>query len=1202
MKKFLLSTVLVIFGIMTTVYSQPLCGGTFTDPAGANANYANNSDYTVTICPTNPGDLVTVTFTSFSIEANFDAIYVFNGNSITSPQIASTNPAGNVPGSLAGGFWGTTIPGPFTSTSVDGCLTFRFRSDGSGNNPGWVANVTCAPAPTCLKPTGLIVTSITTTTAVLGWTDNSGATSWEVIAVACGTATPSASTVGQVVTVNPYTIGGLAPQTCYNYYVKAVCSPTDSSQWAGPISFTTLNVPPTCGGQYIDNGGVAGSYANNSDTTTTICPTNAGDLVTVTFTSFSTETNWDALYVFDGNSITSPQIASTNAAANVPGGLAGGFWGSTIPEPFTSTSADGCLTFRFRSDGVVTYPGWVANVTCGQAPTCIKPTALTTSNISITSVSLGWTENNGATSWETLALPCGSAAPTTATTGQIVTTNPATVSGLNPGTCYDIYVKSICSSSDSSYWSFKKTITTLFPIPANDECANAIDVPVSINNCNTTAHGTINSSTASLPATTCVGTADDDVWFKFTATSSNTGISLSNITGSTTNLVYGVYTGSCGSLTQFYCNSNNSVGHYFNNLTVGETYFVRVYSFGNTPQTSSFDICVTKYSSCSESQSACGITNYTNTTGVASTGTIGCLSTTPNPTYFSIKIAQSGPVNLLLTQSLIGSSNPNLDVDYAAWGPFVSKDAACAAISAGQAPGIGVTVTTTTGCSYSAAATESLNIANATAGQFYIILITNYSNQVGYINLTQTNSGVAGAGSIDCSGIRLNAFIDTNNNGTKDIGEVNFPLGQFQYIINSDTDVHHISTPSGMYTIYDDFSSNAYNLSYVINPEFSAMYSSSATYSNVIVASGGSTTYDFPITSLLSYNDVGVTLVPLSSPRAGTTYRNKIVYTNNGNQDIAAGSLTFDKNAAVTITNISQTGTIATSNGFSYDFTDLSAFESRSIIITMSVPSIPTVSLGQLLTNTVSVTPATGDLLSSNNNSTLTQAITGSYDPNDKSESHGGKILFSSFSSNDYLYYTIRFENTGTAGALNVRVTDLLDDKLDENSLIMINASHTYSLDRVNKSLVWNFDNIQLPVSVANTDIGKGYINFKIKPISGYAVGDIIPNTASIYFDTNPPIITNTYTTEFVQTLNTQYYDFSNLFSLSPVPAKNVLTITTKQAIEINSISIYNTLGQLVQVITNPNETIDVSGLKTGSYFIKIVSEKGTAIGKFVKE
>src|SRR5690606_22926114 len=125
-----------------------VCGGNFVDAGGISAPYPNNSDSTVTICPVNPGDQVTVTFTSFNTEAFWDGLYVYDGNSTASPLIPSENPAGNVPGGVPGSYWGNVIPTPFTSSSADGCLTFRFRSDGSVNNPGWVANVHCDPPPT----------------------------------------------------------------------------------------------------------------------------------------------------------------------------------------------------------------------------------------------------------------------------------------------------------------------------------------------------------------------------------------------------------------------------------------------------------------------------------------------------------------------------------------------------------------------------------------------------------------------------------------------------------------------------------------------------------------------------------------------------------------------------------------------------------------------------------------------------------------------------------------------------------------------------------------------------------------------------------------------------------------------------------------------------------------------------------------------
>ena len=108
-------------------------------------------------------------------------------------------------------------------------------------------------------------------------------------------------------------------------------------------------------------------------------------------------------------------------------------------------------------------------------------------------------------------------------------------------------------------------------------------------------------------------------------------------------------------------------------------------------------------------------------------------------------------------------------------------------------------------------------------------------------------------------------------------------------------------------------------------------------------------------------------------------------------------------------------------------------------------------------------------------------------------ESRGEKILYTSFTSEDYLYYTIRFENTGTASAINVRVNDVLNSKLNENSIKMIGSSHAYILDRIGNTLNWKFDNIQLPPSIANTEIGKGFVTFAIKPKAGYSLGDIIP-------------------------------------------------------------------------------------------------------------
>ena len=104
------------------------CSGNFKDP-GNNGQYANNSNFTQTICSSIAGQCVSLTFTSFNIESGFDFLYVYDGATATQ--------------NLIGVYTGTTLPG--TLTSSNGCLTFFFTSDGTVTAPGWVATISCGP-------------------------------------------------------------------------------------------------------------------------------------------------------------------------------------------------------------------------------------------------------------------------------------------------------------------------------------------------------------------------------------------------------------------------------------------------------------------------------------------------------------------------------------------------------------------------------------------------------------------------------------------------------------------------------------------------------------------------------------------------------------------------------------------------------------------------------------------------------------------------------------------------------------------------------------------------------------------------------------------------------------------------------------------------------------------------------------------------
>jgi subtilisin-like proprotein convertase family protein len=450
------------------------------------------------------------------------------------------------------------------------------------------------------------------------------------------------------------------------------------------------------------------------------------------------------------------------------------------------------------------------------------------------------------------------------------------------------------------------------------------------------------------------------------------------------------------------------------------------------------------------------------------------------------------------------------------------------------------------------------------------------------------------------SGFHLNAFFDSNNNGIQDLGEVNIPFGQFHYQVNNI--IHNIFSFSGMFDIAENNPSTSYSFAYTINSAFSNFFIvNPLTYTNVrISANGGITNINFAVT-LSSFTDLSITNIPISPPIPGFTYQHMLLYSNNGLLS-ASGNINFIKDTAVSMVSVSEPSAVVNSNGFTYNFTNLQPFQNRSIIATMYVPALPNVSLGQLLISSASINSSSGvDLIPSNNNSSSFQFVGGSYDPNDIMESHGRDILHSSFSSEDYLYYTIRFENTGNANAINISIDNLIDSKLDESTLEMVSSSHNSIMDRITNTVNWKFNNIQLPPSDPNSNVGKGYIMYKIKPKAGYAIGDIIPNTAAIYFDTNPAVITNTFETEFVTQLSTPEYT-KNTVTLYPNPTKGILYLSVGNSyldFQELKLKIVNALGQVIDqiMVRNSNEEITTKNWGgSGLYFVQILNEQGEVL------
>jgi len=143
---------------------------------------------------------------------------------------------------------------------------------------------------------------------------------------------------------------------------------------------------------------------------------------------------------------------------------------------------------------------------------------------------------------------------------------------------------------------------------------------------------------------------------------------------------------------------------------------------------------------CISARPFCTGTTYNFPAGVNSgVGEAGpnycCLQTTPNPVWYYLFIDQPGNIDIYI------HSDQSQDLDFICWGPFnnifdpcqnpetylTNSNSTCDDHHA-SGPGGGYPNGNTVDCSYDAASTEWCYIPNAQVGQFYILLITNYSN------------------------------------------------------------------------------------------------------------------------------------------------------------------------------------------------------------------------------------------------------------------------------------------------------------------------------------------------------------------------------------------------------------------------------------------------------------------------------------------
>ena len=244
-------------------------------------------------------------------------------------------------------------------------------------------------------------------------------------------------------------------------------------------------------------------------------------------------------------------------------------------------------------------------------------------------------------------------------------------------------------------------------------------------------------------------------------------------------------------------------------------------------------------------------------------------------------------------------------------------------------------------------------------------------------------------------------------------------------------------------------------------------------------------------------------------------------YAQNTGTSFLNGTLWLEVDPNVTSTDfIDQPDTIVAPNLYGWHFTDLFPSGLVHKQINLGMPGPPDLEIGtgldfqSYITYTDTNGEQTSDIFD------YSQIIDCAYDPNDKLVNPIYPFNYALIG--EPLTYTIRFQNTGNAEAYDVVIRDTLDANLDPSTFRVIASSHDEVLStelKDNQYLSFNFIDIFLPDSTANFEASQGFVMYSIQAYDDIPELTEITNSAGIYFDFNPPIITNT-------TENTMVYSF----------------------------------------------------------------------------
>lgn len=324
---------------------------------------------------------------------------------------------------------------------------------------------------------------------------------------------------------------------------------------------------------------------------------------------------------------------------------------------------------------------------------------------------------------------------------------------------------------------------------------------------------------------------------------------------------------------------------------------------------------------------------------------------------------------------------------------------------------------------------------------------------------------------------------------------------------------------------------------------------------------------------------------------ADTTARYVALSANNvGNQEDPLAWLTVELEDYMHIESTTPPAFSVVDNVVKWKLLDFAPLSSRDFRVDYTI-IFDAALVGTMYTLNAEITSSGIDVFVPNNTSVYFDEYEYAFDPNNiivnpQGEGSTGLIDVST----EWLQYTINFQNTGTANAVNVVLMDTLDMDVDPASFTVLNHTDPVQIEQLDTHVFkFTFAGIQLTPDTEDYENSYGSITYKVKINPGSPIGTVITNNAGIYFDLNAPVITNTVmnTLDIMETVAEP--DMGTL-SVYPNPAQSVLHVSIPEhLVNAKLLSISSVDGRLVYQQQNPGTGIvevSVSQLTPGLYII----------------